>query len=359
MAKRKSAGSVTPPRKKAKLDQSIESPRLQTHSTDAASSSSCSLPSSPLPSTSQRPKKRTILDDTSSEGEDEWDARSNTKRIRTQSPTNSTRRSPTPNYEDWVLHDDNPEAQAHIYWEPTDLTERARRWREKAELAMAGYVNCSCGKMHYAIGRKSWHYPGQEPELEDPEESVPEPDEGYIQPAAVSAHQNRGQERLPTPELSDEEANVDNTQLNSTPIDVSILQESPTSPDSPAPIVREVPTVSPTITSTTTPTTTSTTTPTTTSTTSTSRVSRRRTSPQHDVENSKARRQTRRKNKNKEKKQDKGKPDQRQPRNRKPKTTLVAEEATVLRRSSRRNAASTMWFLDSSGKACSITASSR
>ncbi|KAL6698652.1 hypothetical protein J3F84DRAFT_363518 [Trichoderma pleuroticola] len=350
MAKRKHAGSVTPPRKKAKLDQPAESPRLQTLGTDAASSASCSSPSSPLPSTSQRPEKRKIPDD-SSDSEDEWDARFNTKRIRTQSPTNSTRRSPTPNYEDWVLHDDNPEAQAHIYWEPTDLTERARRWRAKAELAMAGYANCSCGKMHYAIGRKSWHYPGQEPELEDPEESVPEPDEGYIQPATVSAHQNRGQERFPTPELSDEEANVGNTQLNSTPIDVSILQESPTSPDSPVPVVSEVPTVSPTIT----PATTSTIT----SAKSTGRVPRRRTSPQHDVENSKARRQTRRKNKNKEKKEDKGKPEQRQPRNRKPKTTPVAEEPVVLRRSSRRNAESTMWFLDSSGKACSITASSR
>ncbi|KAL6809307.1 hypothetical protein GGI42DRAFT_317604 [Trichoderma sp. SZMC 28013] len=347
MVKRKCAGSLSPPRKKAKLDQPIESPHIQTLETDAAPSSSCSSPSSPLPSASQRPEKRKIPDDTSSDSEDEWDARFNTKRIRTQSPANSTRRSPTPNYEDWVLHDDNPEAHAHIYWEPTDLTERARRWREKAELAMAGYVNCSCGKMHYAIGRKSWHYPGQEPELEDPEESVPEPDEGYIQPATVSAHQNRGQERFPTPELSDEEANVSNTQLNFTPIDASILQESPTSPDSPVPVVAETPTVSPTITPTTTPT------------TNTGRVPRRRTSAQHDAENSKARRQTRRKNKNKEKKEDKGKPEKRQPRDRKPKTTLVAEEPAVLRRSSRRNAESTMWFLDSSGRACSITASSK
>ncbi|KAK4074763.1 uncharacterized protein Triagg1_4912 [Trichoderma aggressivum f. europaeum] len=344
MAKRKSAGSVTPPRKKAKLDQPIESPRLQTHSTDAASSSSCSLPSSPLPSTSQRPEKRKILDDTSSEGEDEWDAGSDTKRIRTQSPTNPTRRSPTPGYQ-WVLHDDNPEAQAHIYWEPTDLTERSRRWRESMRLIGAGYLGCSCGKMHYAIGRKSWHLPGQEPELEDPEESVPERDEEYTPPRTIPAYQDRSQERFPTPELSDEEANVGNTQLNSTPIDVSILQESPTSPDSPAPVVAEVPTVSRVITPT----------------TNTGRVSRRRTSEQRDVEKPKARRQTRRKNKNKEKKEDKGKPEkrQRQPRNRKPKTTPVAEEPAVARRSSRRNAESTMWFLDSNGRACSITASSR
>lgn len=250
-----------------------------------------------------------------------------------------------------MLHDDNPEAQAHIYWEPTDLPEKVRRWRARAELSLAGYVNCSCGKMHYAIGRKSWHYPGQEPELEDPEESVPEADEGYTQPASISAHQNRGHERLPTPELSDEEANAGNTQFNFTPIDVSILQEIPTSPDSPVPVVTEVPTVSPTITPTTTPAIAST--------TNTGRVSRRRTGAQHDVENSKARRQRRRKNNNKEKKEDKGKPDQRQSRNRKPKTTLVAEEPAVLRRSSRRNAESTMWFLDSSGRACSITASSR
>ncbi|PTB56540.1 hypothetical protein M431DRAFT_380559 [Trichoderma harzianum CBS 226.95] len=148
-----------------------------------------------------------------------------------------------------------------------------------------------------------------------------------------------------------EEANTVNTQLNSTPIDVSILQEPPTLPDSPVPIVAEVPIVSPTITPTTTPTITPT--------TSTSRVSRQRTSAQHNVEDSKARRQTRRKNKNKEKKEDKGKPDQRRPRNWKPKTTLVAGKPVVSRRPSRRNAESALWFLDGSGRACSIAASSR
>ncbi|UKZ74164.1 hypothetical protein TrVFT333_001823 [Trichoderma virens FT-333] len=357
MVKRKYAASSASPRKKAKLDEPTET------LANAPRSSSPSSPTSSSSSTSQRREKRKRSDSTLLDDPDESDASINTKRAKTQSPTSSRRPSPSLNPEgtrpvpdedsddssEWELHDDHPEKFAHVFWEPTDLSEAARERRRRFDLMMKGYTSCVCGKMHYAIGRKSWHYPGQEPELEDPEEQLPEPDEPHVRSRPVSAYQSRGQERLLSPELSDDEAAAGNAQPNFAPSDVSSVREPSVELDLPAPVIAEVSAISPTNSPIVTPT------------ANNSRASRGRNNAQQNISKPTTPRRTHRKNKNKNKKdqESKDKTVKQQPRNRKPKTTLMVEEPVVSRRSSRRNAGSQLYFLDDSGKACLVAASSR
>ncbi|EHK22555.1 uncharacterized protein TRIVIDRAFT_221824 [Trichoderma virens Gv29-8] len=359
MVKRKSDASSTSPRKKAKLDEPTET------LANAALSSSPS-PTSSLSSTWQRREKRKRSDSTLVDDPDESDTSTNTKRAKTQSPTSSRRPSPSPNPNgarpvpgndqddwEWEWHDDHPEKFEHIYWEPTDLPEKAKRWRRRVDLLAKGYVGCVCGKMHYAIGRKSWHYPGQEPELEDPEEQLPEPDEPHVRSGSVSAYQSRGQERLLSPELSDDEEAVGNAQPNSAPSDVSSVREPSVAPELPVSVIAEASAVSPTNSPTNSPIVTPT--------ANNSRLPCGRNNAQRNISKPTTPRRTNRKNKNKNKKdqESKDKTVKRQPRNRKPKTTLMVEEPVVSRRSSRRNAGSQLYFLDDSGKACLVAASSR
>lgn len=336
MAKRKSTASPVLPRKRTKLDQPTETPSLQTLDTDATASSS----SSPSPSTPPRPLKRKRPDSNSVDSQDESDTSISTKRTRTESPREP---SPSSNYGDILLHDDYPELQAHIYWEETDLTEEARRFREVATLYSQGYVGgCSCGKMHMAIGRKSWHYPGQEPELDDePDEPFPESDQAYAQSSSTSAYRSRGRQPLLSPELSDDEINAGNSQSISAPVNVSTPREPSTTPDSQVPVVAEISNNAPD------------TPPTITPTVNISQVSRQR-----NIKKSKPRHETRRKNKGKSEKGKKDKTIQKQPQNRKRGTTSAAEESVTLRRSSRRNAQAPLWFLDDRGKACEAAVSS-
>ncbi|KAM0512402.1 hypothetical protein ACHAPE_008851 [Trichoderma viride] len=335
MAKRKSIASPASPRKRTKLDHPTETPSLQTLDTDATASSS----SSPSPSTPQRPLKRKRPDSNSIDSQDESDTSISSKRTKSESP-----REPSPdfNYGDILLHDDYPELQAHIYWEPTDMTEEARRWREIATLYSQGYVGgCSCGKMHMAIGRKSWHYPGQEPELDDEtDEPFPEQDEAYAQSGSISMHRNRGRQPLLSPELSDDDINASNIQSNSAPINVSTPREPSDTPDLQVPVVAEIPDVSPNPSLTITPT-----------------VKVGRVSRQRNVKKSTPRHKTPRKNKDKTGKGKKDKTVEQQPRNRKRKTTTATEESAALRRSSRRNAQAPLWFLDDRGKACEAAVS--
>ncbi|KAL7940515.1 hypothetical protein V8C42DRAFT_337346 [Trichoderma barbatum] len=348
MLKRKPAACPDSPRKKAKSNQPTETPNLQTFNTNAVPSF-FSSPSSSLSSTPPRHAKRKRPDDPLINDPDESDTSITTKRARAQSPE---RQSLSPNFEPWPLHDDHPETQANIYWEPTDQTERAKQWRKRTTLAMQGYRNCSCGKMHYTIGRKSWHYPGQEPELEEPElersdEPLSEPDESYAQSEPVSVYQSRSREPLPSPGLSDGGVDAGNTQLDFASIDGSIPREPSTAPDSRVPVIAEAPNISPNISLAITPT------------ANIGRVSRQRTSTPPSVEKPSPRHKTRRKDKNKKEKDNKDKTVQRQPRNRKPKTTPVAKESVVLRRSSRRNPETELWFLDDRDKARLVAASSR
>jgi hypothetical protein len=338
MAKRKSIASPVLPRKRTKLDQPTETPSLQTLDTDATASSS----PSPSPSTPQRPLKRRRRESHSTDSEDESDTSISSKRTKTES---SREPSPNPAYGDILLHDDYPELQAHIYWEPTDLTKEARRWREMATLAMQGYTSsCSCGKMHMAIGRKSWHYPGQEPELDDePDEPFPEHDEAYAQSSSTSMHRSRGRQPLLSPELSDDDINAGNIQSSSAPINVSTPREPSNTPELQIPVVAEIPDVSPNPSLTITPT-----------------VNVGRVSRQRNVKKSSPQRERRRKNKDKrekEKKEKKDKTVQEQPRNRKRKTITATEESAASRRSSRRNAQASLWFLDDRGKACEAAVS--
>ncbi|KAL7894591.1 hypothetical protein HDV63DRAFT_396716 [Trichoderma sp. SZMC 28014] len=331
MAKRKSTASPALPSKRTKLNQPTETPSLQTLDTDATASSS----SSPSPSTPPRPLKRKRPDSNSVDSQDESDTSISTKRTRTESP-----REPSPGsaYGDIILHDDHPELQAHIYWEETDMTEEARRFREVATLYSQGYVSgCSCGKMHMAIGRKSWHHPGQEPELDDePDEPFPEPYQAY----STSAYRSRDRQPLLSPDLSDDEIHAGNSQSISAPINVSTSREPSTTPDLQVPVVAEIsnnapdtpPTIIPAV--------------------NIGQVSRQR-----NVKKSKPRHETRRKNKGKTGKGKKDKTIQKQPRNRKRVTTTAAEESATLRRSSRRNAQASLWFLDDRGKACEAAAS--
>ncbi|PON26060.1 hypothetical protein TGAM01_v205004 [Trichoderma gamsii] len=335
MAKRKSIASPALPRKRTKLDQPTETPSLQSLDTDATASSS----SSPSPSPPPRPLKRKRPVDNSIDSQDESDTSTSTKRAKTESP-----REPSPDFDygEILLHDDYPEAQAHIYWEPTDLTEEARRWREIATLYSQGYVGgCSCGKMHMAIGRKSWHYPGQEPELDDePGQPFPEQDEAYAQSASTSAYRSRGRQPLLSPELSDDEIDAGNNQSSSAPIDVSTPREPSNTPDLPEPVVPEIPDVSPNPSLTIAPT-----------------VNVGRVSRQRNVKKSTPRHKTPRKNKDKTSKGKKDKTVEQQPRNRKREATNAAKESAALRRSSRRNAQAQLWFLDDRGKACEAAVS--
>ncbi|KAL7918741.1 hypothetical protein ACQKWADRAFT_303441 [Trichoderma austrokoningii] len=335
MTKRKSTASPALPRKRTKLDQPTEAPSLQTSDTNSTASSS----SSPSPSTPRRSLKRRRLDSDSIDSQDESNTSISTKRAKTESPREP---SPSPNLGSILLHDDNPEAQAHIYWEPTDLTETARQFREMTTLAAQGYRYCECGKWHMAIGRKSWHYEGQEPETDDESDGqFPDPDEAYTQSGSLSASQNRGRRQLLSPGLSDEEVDAGNNQSISTPINVSAPREPSTTPDFQEPVVAEIPTASPS------------TSPTTTPTVNISQISRQR-----NVKGSNPRRDTPRKNKDKRKKGKKDKTAQQQPRNRRQRTTAAVEESVALRRSSRRNAKAELWFLDDSGKACEAAVSS-
>jgi hypothetical protein len=327
MTKRKLAASPALPRKRTKLNQPTETPSLQTFDIDATASSS----SSPSSSTPPRRLKRRRPDSSSIDSQYESDTSISTKRAKTESP-----REQSPVYEDIPLHDDNPEAQAHIYWEPTDLTGRARRWRELTTLAMQGYVSCSCGKMHMAIGRKSWHYPGQEPELDDEsDESFTGPDEAYAQLGSVTIHQNRGRQPLLSPELSDDEHDAGNNQSISAPIDVSTSREPSTTPGFQVPAIAEISNISPDSSLTITPA------------VKTDRISRQR-----NAKKTKSRHESRRKNKGKTGKGKKDKTVEQQPQDRKRKTKTAAEESVSLRRSSRRNAQAQLWFLDDKGKAC-------
>lgn len=224
------------------------------------------------------------------------------------------------------------------------MTEEARRFREVTTLYMQGYVGgCSCGKMHMGMGRKSWHYPGQEPELDEPDEPLSEPYQAHAQSESVSMYQSRGRQPLLSPGLSDEEIDAGNIQSSSAPIDVSTPRGPSTTPDLQVPVVAETPNVSPNTSLTITPT-----------------VNIDRVSRQRNVKKSNPRLETRRKNKDKtgkEKKKDKTV--QQQPRNGKRETTTTAEESGVLRRSSRRNAKARLLFLDDRGKACQVAVSSR
>lgn len=336
MAKRKSTASPVLPRKRTKLDQPTETPSLQTLDTDATASSS----SSPSPSTPERLLKRKRPDSNSIDIQDESDTSISSKRTKTESPREP---SPGSSYGEIRLHDDYPELQAHIYWEETDLTEEARRWREITTLYSQGYVGgCSCGKMHMAIGRKSWHYPGQEPELDDePDEPFPEADQAYAQSSSASVYRSRGRQPLLSPELSDDDINAGNSQSISAPINVSTSREPSATPDLQVPIVAEIPDASPNTSLTITPT-----------------VDLGRVSRQRNVKKSTPRRETRRKNKDKIGKGKKDKNIQQKPRNQKRETTTAAEESAALRRSSRRNAQAQLWFLDDRGKACEAAVSS-
>ncbi|KAK1247057.1 hypothetical protein MKX08_000859 [Trichoderma sp. CBMAI-0020] len=335
MAKRKSTASPALPRKRTKLDQPTETPSLQTLDTDATASSS----SSPSPSTPRRHLKRKRPDSSSIDSQDESDTSISSKRTKTESPREP---SPSSSYGEIRLHDDYPELQAHIYWEETDLTEEAKQWREMATLAMQGYVGgCSCGKMHMAIGRKSWHYPGQEPELDDePDEPFPEPDQAYAQSISTSVYRSRSRQPLLSPELSDDEIHAGNSLSISAPINVSTSRGPSATPNMQVPVA-EIPDVS------------LNTSPTITPAVDIGRVSRQR-----NVKKSTPRRETRRKNKDKTRKGKKDKIVEQQPQNRKRETTTATEKSAALRRSSRRNAQAPLWFLDDRGKACEAAASS-
>ncbi|KAM0256147.1 hypothetical protein ACHAQJ_005124 [Trichoderma viride] len=343
MAKRKSDASPTSPRKKAKLDQPTDTPILQTFNAHAASSS---LSSSSSPATPQRREKRKRIDSTTIEDLDEEPNPSvNAKRAKTQSPANATRHSRSPSFEPWPSHYDDPQSQAHIYWEDEhytkELTNTARRFRRAATLALNGYLMCSCGKYHYMDGRKGYHYPGREPELESS-------DEAEAQLETVSAYQSQSREPLLSPELSDEEADTgdDDGQLESAPLDVSIPQPPLTTSASPVPIIPEASIVSPA------------TSPTILPTTNKARVSHQRNNAKRNAEIPNSQRQTRRKSKSKKEKENKGKTGQpRQPRNRKSKTVSAVEEPVHSRRSSRRDVGSQLWFLGDNGKACLVTPS--
>ncbi|KAK1236942.1 hypothetical protein MKX08_007890 [Trichoderma sp. CBMAI-0020] len=357
MAKRKSTTSPSSPRKKARLDLPIDTPSLEISNGEGASLLSASTSSPPTPS---RPEKRKRTNSASTNGSvEESGPGTSAKRARTQSPASETRHSRNlgaesfawqddPDFVPWPSAFDDPQSEAHIYYEDEyytkELTAEAREFRKQATLAMHGYLLCPCGKYHQMDGRKSWHLPGMEPELEDP-------DEADFQPGTSSTHRGHSREPLPSPELSDdEEADaIGGDQIDITPVSAS--ESSSTLSDSPTSIISETPNV----TSTTSPTTS----PASSSTTTEAQVSRQRSNMKRSAEKPISQRQTRKKNKRKLGQETTDKGDKRQPHNRRPKTTSTIEEPIQSRRSSRRAADSQLWFLGDNGKACLVASPSR
>lgn len=357
MAKRKSITSPSSPRKKARLDLPTDTPTLEISSGDGASFLSASTPSPPTPS---RREKRKRTDVVSTDGpSEESDSGTSAKRARTQSPASETSHSNKPGFEFWPdLEDDpdfvpwpsafdDPQSEAHIYYEDEhytkELTPLAREFRKQATLALHGYLLCPCGKYHQMDGRKSWHLPGMEPELE-------EPDETLVQPYTGSMHRGHSREPLLSPELSDDEE-IDAAgggQLETMPISAS--ESSSISSNSPVSVISEASNVS----STTSPATSAASS----STTTKAQVSRQR-SNKRSAKKPISQRQTRKKNKRKLGGGSADKGDKRQPRDRKPKSTSTVEEPIQSRRSSRRAAGSQLWFLGDNGKAFLMASSAR
>ncbi|KAL6886875.1 hypothetical protein GGI43DRAFT_272047 [Trichoderma evansii] len=362
MAKRKSTTSPSSPRKKARLDLPTDTPSLEISSDDGASSLSASTLSPPTPERRQKRKRADIA--SSGSLLEESDTRISAKRARTQSPASSTRHSRNPNAEPWPnpdddpdfvpwpSHFDDPQSQAHIYYEDEyytkELTAEAREFRKRATLAMQGYLLCPCGKYHQMDGRKSWHHPGMEPELEEPVGAQTQPD-------IDSTYRSRSREPLLSPELSDDEETdaAEGGQLEIAPDSVS--ETSSISSDSLVPTILEASNVSPTISLATSPATSSASLPTTTE----ARVSRQRSNAKRNVGKPISQRQTRKKNKRKMEEKNKDKDNKRQPRGRRTKTTPAIEESVDSRRSSRRAVGSQLWFLGDNGKACLVTSSSK
>ncbi|PON21691.1 hypothetical protein TGAM01_v209429 [Trichoderma gamsii] len=357
MAKRKSTTSPSSPRKKAKLDLPTDTPTLEISSGDGTSLLSASTPSPPTPS---RREKRKRTDSVSTDGSlEESGPGTSAKRARTQSPASETKHSHQPGFELWPdLEDDpdfvpwpsafdDPQSEAHIYYEDEhytkELTAKAREFRKQATLAMHGYLLCPCGKYHQVVGRKCWHHPGMEPELEEPVGTQPQQDAG-------SMYRSRSQEPLLSPELSDDEETdaAGGGQLEITPISAS--EPLSISSNSPASVISEASNVS----STTSPSTS----PASSSATTKAQVSRQRSNMKRSAGKPISQRQTRKKNKRKLEGGSVDKGDKRQPRGRKPKTTSIIEEPVQSRRSSRRAAGSQLWFLGDNGKACLMTSSS-
>lgn len=358
MTKRKSTTSPSSPRKKARLDLPTDTPSLEASSNDAASSSSASTSSPPTP---QRREKRKRADSALTDGLlEEPNPSISAKRARTQSPANSTGHSRNPGAEPWPDPEDDPDfvpwpspfddpqSEAHIYYEDEhytkELTAEAREFRKRATLALHGYLLCPCGKYHQFVGRKSWHHPGMEPELEEPVEAQAQPDTG-------STHRGQSLEPLLSPELSDDEDTdaAGGGQLELAPIRASEL--SSTSSDFPVPVTLEVSNVTPA----TSPATSSASL----STTTKAQVSRQRSNIKRNAGKPVSQRQTRKRNKKKLEGENSDKGDKRQPRGRRSKTTSAIEESIHSRRSSRRAVGSQLWFLGDDGKTCTVASSSR
>ncbi|UKZ96642.1 uncharacterized protein TrAFT101_011420 [Trichoderma asperellum] len=361
MAKRRSAASPSSPRKKARLDLPTDTPSLVISSDDEASSSSASTLSPPTP----RREKRKRADITSTNDLlEEPNPSISAKRARTQSAASSTRHSRNPSAEPWPSpdddpdfvpwpsHFDDPQSQAHIYYEDEyhtkELTAEAREFRKRATLALQGYLLCPCGKYHQMDGRKSWHHPGMEPELEEPLGAQSQLDTG-------STYRSRSREPLLSPELSDEETGAaGGDQLEIAPNGVS--ESSSISSDSPAPAILGASNVSSTISPTTSPATSSASLPAITK----APVSRQRNNTKRNPGKPISQRQTRKKkNKRKLEGESKDKGNKRQPRGQRSKSIPATEEAVYSRRSSRRAMGYQLWFLGDNGKACLVASSSR
>ncbi|KAL7952411.1 hypothetical protein V8C34DRAFT_299385 [Trichoderma compactum] len=340
MAKRKSTTSPSSPRKKARLDLPTDTPSLEISSGDGASLLSASTKSSPTTPSRREKRKRTDVVATDGSLEESGPGTS-AKRARTQSPAGETSHSHEPSFEPWPgLEDDqdfvpwpsafdDPQSEAHIYYEDEhytkELTPLAREFRKRATLALQGYLLCPCGKYHQMDGRKSWHHPGMEPELEEPDETLVQPDTG-------SMHRGHSREPLPSPEFSDDEETeaIGGDQIEITP--VSAVDSSSTLSDSPALVASESSNVSLTNSPATSPVSSSTTTE--------AQVSRQRSNMKRTAGMPVSQRQTRKRNKGKPEGGSADKGDKRQPRDRKPKTTSTIEEPVQSRRSSRRAAGS-------------------
>ncbi|KAL7919509.1 hypothetical protein ACQKWADRAFT_300969 [Trichoderma austrokoningii] len=175
------------------------------------------------------------------------------------------------------------------------------------------------------INRKSWHYPGEEPEVDDTDDET-EPD---MRRRPISVYQTPNRGRLPSPALSDAGGNQPTT--NAAP--GALLSPREPSPASNLTVVADAQTASPTIQQ---------------PSTISDQVSRRgNNNVKRSGKTPRPRRQMQRKKKSNNKDWDADK------ENRKPKTTK--EAILPSRRSSRRNAASRLWFLDDSGKACLVS----
>lgn len=361
MAKRKSTTGPSSPHKKARLDLPTDTPSLEIPSDNGASSSSASTISPPAP---QRREKRKRTDNNSTDVLlEESNTSTSAKRARTQSPASSARHSrnlstkPWPDPEDdpdfvpWPSHFDDPQSQAHIYYEDEyytkELTAEAREFRKRATLALQGYLPCPCGKYHQVVGRKSWHHPGMEPELEEPVAAQSQSD-------TSSTFRSRSQEPLLSPELSDDEE-TDAAGGDQLEIALNSVSESPSiSSDSPAPTISEASNVSPTISPATSPASSSA------SSHTKAQVSRQHSNAKRNAGNPISQGQTRKKNKRKLEKENKDKGNKRQPRGQRSKTTpAIKEPVQSSRRSSRGAVGSQLWFLGDNGKACLVTSSSR